>query len=341
MNTVWLIVFALAMFGGIIDIGLLVLSFLIKKLKSKRKVFAIILGVAFVMFWVSAFAYDATLTEEQRMEIEEREQEKEKTEIKEQSQEEIDSENHYQKEETEVKEKVEKEEETEVKEKVEKEEETEVKEQVEKEEETEVKEQVEKEENKKEIEDTENLLEKTEKETESEENNNVDIITYEYDELQKVFLAITVDTTPQELETLITEYNLYYTIGKYNQSGSQGKAYTYKIAYTEGAAKQKYADSGDYLEVSFDNGNEDTLKFAHYVKSDSIGYTALLYNYGTWYDFSHNNAEDYSGYYINDSFGDEQGIVVKYTNGNDAETNYFKYNSAEEVINKIIDNIDN
>ena len=70
MTTVWLIVCALAMFGGIIDIGLLVLSFLIKKLKSKRKVFAIILGVAFVMFWVSAFAYDATLTEEQRMEIE-------------------------------------------------------------------------------------------------------------------------------------------------------------------------------------------------------------------------------------------------------------------------------
>lgn len=80
MNTVWLIVFALAMFGGIIDIGLLVLSFLIKKLKSKRKVFAIILGVAFVMFWVSAFAYDATLSEEQRIEIEKRQLIKEQNE---------------------------------------------------------------------------------------------------------------------------------------------------------------------------------------------------------------------------------------------------------------------
>lgn len=166
---------------------------------------------------------------------------------------------------------------------------------------------------------------------------SVEEIIYEYDVLQKLFMAITVDTTPQELEALIAENNLFYTIGEYNQSGLKGAAHTYKIAYTEGASHQKYADSGDYLEVSFDNGNDDKLKFAHYVKADSIDYTALFYNYGVWWDFDVTNAEDYSGYYINDSFGDDKGIVLKYTNGNERETNYYKYNSAEEVINKILE----
>ena len=174
-------------------------------------------------------------------------------------------------------------------------------------------------------------------EVEEEKEDSVEEIIYEYDVLQKLFMEITVDTTPQELETLIAENNLFYTIGEYNQSGLNGAAHQYVIAYTEGASQQKYADSGDYLEVSFDNGNGDKLKFAHYVKADSLGYTAFFYNYGVWWKFDVTNAEDYSGYYIIDSFGDNKGIVLKYTNGNERETNYYKYNSAEEVINKILE----
>ena len=47
--------------------------------------------------------------------------------------------------------------------------------------------------------------------------------------------------------------------------------------------------------------------------------------------------EDYSGYYIEDSFAKEDGITIKYTNGHESVTNYFRYDSAEEVIQKMID----
>lgn len=166
----------------------------------------------------------------------------------------------------------------------------------------------------------------------------IDEKTYEYDALQRIFMEITINTTPEELEKLISQYKLYFTIEEYNQS-SKGKAHTYKIAYTEGAAKQKYADSGDYIKVSFDNGNGDKLKTAQYVNSQNISYSALLYNYGTWWDFSDNNAEDYSGYYVCDSFGDKKGIIIKYANGNEKESNYFRCDSAKEAINKVIDNL--
>lgn len=172
--------------------------------------------------------------------------------------------------------------------------------------------------------------------TSSAETNSSSIAeTYEYDGLQNIFIRINIDTTIEELESLIAEYALSYTVEEYNKS-TPGRKVTYNVAYTDGDALQKYSDGGDHLEISFDKGNNNQLMFAHYVKSNMVGCTALLYNYGVWYDFRESAPGNYSGYYINDSFSGKTGIIMKYSNGNEVATNYFRCNSAEEVIQKII-----
>lgn len=177
-------------------------------------------------------------------------------------------------------------------------------------------------------------------ETESdsvEEQDIEDNLVYEYDDLQNLFIGLNVNITPDELESCIEKYSLEHTVGEYNSSS--GKEIMYCVAYTEGAAAQKYADSGDHLKVTFGGENKDEFMYAEYVNENDISYTALFYDHGVYWDFSEGNAEDYSGYYINDSFSGKTGIVIKYDNGRESKTNYFRYNSAEEVIQKIIDKI--
>lgn len=176
------------------------------------------------------------------------------------------------------------------------------------------------------------------KESESIEDHDIEEnLVYEYDSLQNLFIELNDNITPDELESCIKKYSLEHTIGEYNSSS--GEEIIYCIADTEGAAATKYADSGDRLEVTFGGENKDEFMYAEYVNEKDISYTALLYDHGVYWDFREGNAEDYSGYYINDSFSGKTGIVIKYDNGRESKTNYFRYNSAEEVIQKIIDKI--
>lgn len=163
-------------------------------------------------------------------------------------------------------------------------------------------------------------------------------IVYEYDELQSLFLAIGENTTVEDIEAAISEKNLFYSAAEYNKS-SGGKSLNYVIAYTEGSAAQKYADPGDYLEVTFDKSKDNRIMYAHYVNASSVGYSALFYNYGVWYDFQEEQPGSYTGYYINDSFSRESGITITYSNGNSTNTNYFLYESGEAAINAVIDKI--
>lgn len=156
---------------------------------------------------------------------------------------------------------------------------------------------------------------------------------YEYDELQTIFLSITPDTNIEEIEKVIAESALCYTCKEYNKS-SGGKSISYKIAYTDGVAKQSHADSGDYLDIDFDKEN-GKLMTAEYFNQKSFN-SALLYCYGVWWDFRNSNAEDYSGFYLIDRHTEESGLTIKYTNGNEAETYYFPYETSEEVIQHII-----
>lgn len=176
-----------------------------------------------------------------------------------------------------------------------------------------------------------------EPETAADQESQEEPAAVEYDNLQAVFLALNENTTPDELEKLISESELFYTAEEYNSSS--GKTVSYNIAYTEGAAAQKYAEAGDHLTVDFGGDGKDEFMYAQYVNEKDVSYSALLYDHGTWYDFRDANAEDYGGYYVVDSISGKGGITVKYSNGNETETGYIPCTSGEEAIQKIMERI--
>ncbi len=158
---------------------------------------------------------------------------------------------------------------------------------------------------------------------------------FEFDILQTIFSGIDQNTTVSNIETLISQYSLAYTVENYNGSNIVRKKTTYKIAYTEGSASQRYADSGDYIEVAF-NKSDDSILYAVYSNVKSWK-SALFYNYGIWFSFQFDSPSEYTGYYIVAPFEKEDGIVIKYDNGNETTTDYFKCNSAEDSIKAVID----
>lgn len=179
--------------------------------------------------------------------------------------------------------------------------------------------------------------ESQESETDADQEDQENLVAVEYDNLQVVFLALNENTTPDELEKLISESELSYTAEEYNSSS--GKTVSYNIAYTKGVAAQKYAEAGDYLTVDFGGDGKDEFMYAQYVNEKDVSYSVLLYDHGNWYDFRDANAEDYSGYYVVDSISGKGGITVKYTNGNETETGYILCASGEEAIQKIMERI--
>lgn len=294
MNTFMMILFLLSMIAMFACIVKLIIAFIKKQDKKVKKKTSLLLILAIVIFFASAFGYTNTMSPEQIAEMQQQQLEEA---IKKANELEEKNKDNIKKEEP-SKEKPKKE-----------------------------------------------TVEKPKKETVKEETTKEPSVSNEkpkeektepplpeYDLLQKLFISITDKTTVQEVENYISSNALYYTSAEYNTTKG-GKKTNYKIAYTEGVAAQRHADSGDYLEIDFDENT--TLMNAHYVNSNNIGYTALYYNYGTWYDFREEAPGEYTGYYIIDSLGDETGIVIKYSNGNEVETNYHKCSSAEDVIQKI------
>ena len=160
--------------------------------------------------------------------------------------------------------------------------------------------------------------------------NNTDKTDIAFDELQELFLSLSLDTKSTDLESLIAKYNLPYTKQEYNY----GENITYVIAFTEGSAKQSYADSGDRIKASFSIKKEE-LMTAEYISSFH-SCSALLYNYGTWYDFREKTSGRYTGYYVIDPLSNNSGLVIKYDNGNEIETNYFPCDSAKDALQEVI-----
>ena len=156
--------------------------------------------------------------------------------------------------------------------------------------------------------------------------------TKEYDDIQKMFLSIDKDTTEDDLLKLIEEYDVAYTAEDYNGTP---KERCYNIAFEEGAALQRYADSGDTLEVSFDQ-NDGTVLYAEYFNDEAF-MDALYYNYGTHWDFSEDEPGNvYSGYYYYKPGDTKGGITMKYSNGNTKETGYHSVDSAEDALGDIL-----
>ena len=156
--------------------------------------------------------------------------------------------------------------------------------------------------------------------------------TKEYDDLQKMFLAIDKDTTEDKLLKLIEEHGVAYTAEDYNGTP---KERCYNIVFEEGAALQRYADSGDTLEVSFDK-NDGTILYAEYFNDEAF-MDAIYYNYGTYWDFREDEpGNTYSGYYYYKPGDTKGGITMKYSNGNTKETGYYSVDSAEDALIHIL-----
>ena len=155
--------------------------------------------------------------------------------------------------------------------------------------------------------------------------------TKEYDDIQKMFLAIDKDTTEDDLLKLIEEYEVAYTAEDYNGTP---KKRCYNIAFEEGAALQRYANPGDTLEVSFDK-NDGTILYAEYFNEESFK-NAIYYNYGTYWDFREDAPDNaYTGYYYHKPGDTKGGITIKYSNGNSKETGYYSVDSAEKALSHI------
>lgn len=162
--------------------------------------------------------------------------------------------------------------------------------------------------------------EKVDKKTSSSNNEK-------FDKLQNCFISINEDSTKDDILKLINDADLEYTEGKYN-----GGIVTFKIAYTKGAAQQKYADAGDCVSVSFDN--EDKLQYVEYSNQLNLK-IALYYNHGTYWDFRDGMAKDYSGYYVYEPGKNTGGIIINYNNGYSQSTGYYPADDAITAINMI------
>ena len=150
-----------------------------------------------------------------------------------------------------------------------------------------------------------------------------------YDKLQKIFIAIKLDTSEDDIKDLINKYGVKYSADDYNGTP---KKVCYKIAFEEGVAVQKYADSGDYIEVSFSK-EDGSLLVAEYFNNDAFK-EAILYNYGVYWDFNENKPNnDYTGYYYKKPGDTEGGITIKYRNGNSKDTGYYSALSAKSALN--------
>lgn len=152
-----------------------------------------------------------------------------------------------------------------------------------------------------------------------------------YDALQNIFLNLTTSSTISDIETLIKEKALPYTIKEYNTSPDEEIVYV--IAYTTESAQQAYADPGDRIKASFSK-HDDGILFVEYTQA-SNSRSALLYNYGTWNSFRTDSPSEYTGYYLIDPLADEPGITIKYANGNETTTKYFLCDSAKDSLTKM------
>mgnify|MGYP000308153648 CR=1 FL=1 len=84
--------------------------------------------------------------------------------------------------------------------------------------------------------------------------------TQEYDALQKIFLEINKETTEDKLLKLIEEHSVEYTAEEYNGTP---KSRNYNIAFDSDVVLQKYAESGDSLEVSFNKEDMQNILMKH------------------------------------------------------------------------------
>lgn len=156
--------------------------------------------------------------------------------------------------------------------------------------------------------------------------------TVNYDKLQSLFLSFSFETTEDDLIKWIEDNGLKYTSKEYNGSP---KNKSYKIAYEDDVALMRHAESGDHVEISFCKEN-GSFMYAEYFNYTTFK-TALLYNYGTYWDFREREENNkYSGYYYHTSGESKGGITIEYSNGNSTETGYYSVENGENTLSIVL-----
>ena len=154
--------------------------------------------------------------------------------------------------------------------------------------------------------------------------------TYDYDALQEIFLGLHSGLKTVEMDAIIENRALSYT----KSDSSSNENIAYKIAYSPGVTFERHADSGDYLEATFDGDGE--IIGVRYVNVKSW-LSAIFYDHGSFGEFNSQSVGDYSGFYVYDFMGREKGIVIVHPNGAESKTNYFLCDSAQDAINRVLD----
>ena len=151
----------------------------------------------------------------------------------------------------------------------------------------------------------------------------------DFDALQILFTQLSSSTTEDDLKQMIADFgDLPY--GSRDWNGTPKKI-VYKIAFDEEVTPQRYAKEGDNIEVSFSK-EDGSFMYAAYEYHSKLT-TALLYNYGTYWDLRLRSPGQYSGYYYYRA-GDlsKDGLLIEYENGNSVHTSYHPCETAEEAV---------
>lgn len=165
--------------------------------------------------------------------------------------------------------------------------------------------------------------EKAVKENAEHAKNNKEDITKQktsnvkYDALQQLYLDIDNDLSYEETLKKVRKSKLPYTDQEYSISQ------TIKVAYTTEVAKQRYADEGDYVEISFNldkKTNKLTFSTLEYFNHKKF-VTIFDYESGTYWDFK--DGKD-KGLYINNYSNVTGNKDEKYIKSNSKE-NQLKY----------------
>ncbi len=148
-----------------------------------------------------------------------------------------------------------------------------------------------------------------------------------YDQLECLYLSINENMNYEEVLKIVESTGLPFTDIKYNGSRK------IKVAFTEGSAKQKYAEGGDHLEISFDDEEREGIyKFSTLEYFNNAKFiTIFQYEGGTYWELY--NCKD-RGYFIND-YDNKGNYEMTFNNGNKKITKYIKVNSKEEQLSYI------
>lgn len=155
-------------------------------------------------------------------------------------------------------------------------------------------------------------------------------VVYEYDILQKLFLQINDTTRMEHIEEFAKEYELPYTAEKYN-----GGRMTYCVAFKKEVSLQSYGESGESVSITF-NKSENTVMHCEYSDGISSG-ICIYYVNGVYWDFRDGMDDSTKGYYwYQPGSSATDGAVLKFKNGYEEQSRYYKVKSGEEALNSVL-----